>query len=138
MEVHIIISFIIGLGFLIVGLRKRQASNWFLNQGKVATGEVTDVIIKRKTGSNGYKQTYYYPVAYFETIDGQTVSQELDYGTTFNEYPKGQEIEIVYDPTDPQKCQLNSQPVLVYVPWLYMIFGFILLTVGTLLHLEWL
>ena len=136
MEVHIIISFIIGLGFLIVGLRKRQTGNWFLNQGKVTKGKVTDVIMKRETGSNSYKQTYYYPVVYFETSDGQAVSQELDYGTTFNEYAKGKEVEIVYDPADPQKCQLNSRPVLVYTPWLFMAFGFILLTVGVLLQFE--
>jgi hypothetical protein len=118
---------LIGLGVLIGGLvtaikQSRQSAG----QTK-ATGKVVD-LVKRvfNAGSAGV----YCPVVEFTTASGEAVRFESGFGTMPASHRLGQSIAVRYDPSVPQKAELDSATSRWLVPGCMILMGLGFLGMG--------
>lgn len=127
---------IIGTTFLVVGARKLQSSIWLRNNGTTTWGYVSAVLKEKKRDSDDYLQTYYTPVIAFETHNGEKIEQKLDISTSLNEYQEGMDVKVIYDPDDPQDCNIESTNRMIFLPWVFIILGLGQFVLAALSYLE--
>ena len=130
MDLFSFIPLIIGVGFMVVGIKKWQAGRWFQKHGVRTTGTVIESVRKRSRGSKYYVYT---PVIYFETPDGKPFSRKMDYGDSMESYPKGAEVDIIYDPENPKDFDFDGVNHQTIIPLLVILIG---LVITTLFMLE--
>jgi|ERR1044072_5477160 hypothetical protein len=102
--------FFIGLAVLIYSLvtfikRRGQIADW-----AQAVGVVTE--LAPETGQRGY---IYCPVVQFTTATGFPGKFTSSVGRNPAEYAIGQNVNIIYDPQNPQNAEINSSTSLWFV-----------------------
>jgi len=110
---------VIAIFLLTIGLLRLEKSSRLKKKGKKAKAIIF---------ANNYKilrpdtRGKYYPVVRFVTEDNEWITQELDFGQN-PPMPEGKEVEVLYDPLEPQEVIINSAIQVVYVPWLFITLG---------------
>ncbi len=112
-----IIALLVGVLFFFLGIavliysavalikRRRQIAAWAPGMG-VVTGLVTE------SGQRGY---IYCPVVQFTTSTGIPCNFKSSVGSNPAPYAVGQNVNIIYDPQNPQNAEINSSTSLWFV-----------------------
>ena len=97
-------------------------------RGITTQGEVLDLMVI---------EPYRRAEVKFETNDGQTVYfvDDLYWNQDFNAYQKGQQVEVIYDPADPQSTAvINDFFQRNTAPWWPVIVGAMVFLVGFIMR----
>src|SRR5205807_10128066 len=96
-------------------------------RGVAATGTVVDLVRRVfNPGSAGV----YCPVIDFATVTGQRVRFESQFGTMPASHRVGQAVAVRYDPSDPQKAEVDSATANWFVPGCTIAMGLAFLVMG--------
>jgi hypothetical protein len=98
----------------------------FVSRAASATGVVTDL---KSTELQAGMQSYN-PVVQFQTHDGRMVEFESDTGGPEESYPPGGQVEVLYDPLNPEKAHIKTFFMLWGIPLLFGGLGAVFLVVG--------
>ncbi len=90
--------------FCLWGVYAASVSLKLQSEGEITTGTVTR--LQESTTSEGYCCVYS-PVVEFE-VDGQTYSFENDNASSLPDYVVGGQVNVLYDPADPNTAQINK------------------------------
>jgi Protein of unknown function (DUF3592) len=126
-----LIILLISSGFLIVGTILWQKGNHLLTNGKVADA----VIFKNNHSTSRSGRGTYYPVVRFLTDKQEWITQELSIGYSPAK-EEGTKLQVIYDPEDPTKVEINSTLQLEILPRLFVALGIGGLIFGTLEYLN--
>jgi hypothetical protein len=73
-----------------------------------AMGTVTHLATKSGSGRHGTRSTSYVPVIHYQAQDGRDFNCTGKIGRNPPSYKVGQQVELYYDPQDPQNAHLPS------------------------------
>src|SRR3990172_9867487 len=95
----------------------------FIGKAQEVKGTVIQMVYSHSSeGGGGYA-----PVYQFKTLDGQTIVIQDSLSSNPPRFQVGQEIDILYEPGNPQKARINKWMNLYFVPVLLggmgLIFG---------------
>lgn len=121
---------IISMGLIVVG-----AKLWEKSSNLLANGRKTNAIIFKNEYRRSSDGGMYYPVVRFLTADKEWITKELDIGY-LPAKPAGTELDVIYDPEDPQTVEIYGSFQLYLLPKLLVLFGIIFLIVGVLSYAE--
>lgn len=81
-----------------------------LSKEKSAPGRVVDVVMRREyiNEQDHIIQDYYFPVVEFTADDGHRRSVQMQAGSSSQEYEKGNEVTVRYDPEHPLQARIDS------------------------------
>ena len=100
-----LIGILAGIACLVIGVIILIS---YINAQRTQTGVTTATIIRvdseMQTDSDGFDTRWYYPVVEY-TVNEQKYEARLSEGGTTNslEYKEGQEVEIQYNPNNPEE-----------------------------------
>ncbi len=121
-----IISFVfvaVGILLLVLAYREYKWKKAFTNQSQVATGKVTEVIKRTRSGSKGSTSTaYYYRVA-FQANDGKQKEFVSDKSHSTPEYQIGDAAPVLYR-VNPERAEINTISLLWFNFGLLSVLGF--------------
>lgn len=121
--VLVAILMLFGADFLYSGIREHQIGYWLYKQGKRIEGRIFKIVRKKK-GRHGV----YYPVINFQLGD-KVIVKELSIGSGFGlKYKRGNKITVVYDPDNPEDCEIKDQFRLITMPLIQFVFGFMIIS----------
>lgn len=92
-----------GIGMLVATFFIYKSTNTFLKDATRAEGTVIELVRSRSDDS-----IVYYPVVVFVSQEGEEIEFTSLSGSNPPSYSKGQTVEILYLPTQPQKAEINS------------------------------
>lgn len=90
-----------------------------IEEGIKVEGKVVEVV--SRNDSDGDR--IYYPIAQFLNENGETVTKELDYGTSPASYSVGDPISIVYRKETPNELYINSSFWIYTFPGIFIAMG---------------
>ncbi|HLP90335.1 MAG TPA: DUF3592 domain-containing protein [Nostocaceae cyanobacterium] len=90
-----------------LGIKISIDTHSFLNTAIPTQGTVTD-FVRRSSTKNSKTYYTYYPLIKFTTKEGEPTKFESSSGSNPPAYTKGQQIDILYNPQDPQSAMINS------------------------------
>lgn len=126
-----LIIVIVSLILLITGIYLWQRGNYLLKNGKKAEA----IILKNNFHSDADGGGTYHPVVWFLTDKQVWITQELNIG--FNPPRReGAQLQVIYDPEDPTKVEINSTLYLEVLPRLLVALGIVGLVFGALQYLD--
>lgn len=132
MKVIRIISFVFvaaGILLLVLAYREYKLKKAFTNQAQAATGKVTEVIKRTRSGSKGSTTTeYYYRIAY-QAKDGIQKEFVSDKSHSSPEYQTGDVVPLLYR-TDSEHAEINTISLLWFKFGLLSVLGFCLAACG--------
>ncbi len=130
---------IIGLGLLllVIAFFTYSRTKKLLKVGITTMAEIIDVVEKQSQDydEDGYSSTTtnYYPVLKFQTKDGQDVQFQASVGVSSkNKYKVGQKLEVVYDPSKPEKAKIKSFIQLWLITIILTVIGAVFVVAGIL------
>jgi hypothetical protein len=106
----------------------------FVARAEAAKGTVTDMVYRRNSSdstSGGYSAVYQ-----FKTLDGQTIVKQDSLLSNPPRFKVGQEIDILYEPGNPNKASINTWMSLYFLPALLGGIGLIFGGVGIAIALP--
>jgi len=109
----------ISIGLLAIGLLFSEKNMRLKKTGKKAKAIIFTNNYRPKINGRG---GIYYPVVRFVTEDNQWITQELDFGQK-PPMTEGKEVEVFYDPKNPQEVVMNSYRIIIFLPWALIIAG---------------
>src|SRR3712207_1020993 len=124
----------VGVVFAVRGFQGLRSTRRFVASSASATGTVTDSVGRwyRTIGDEPGFSRLSHPVVRFITGDGRTVEFESQAGS--NLAPKvGQQVTVIYDPTNPKEARINSFMMLWALPLAFTVLGAFLLVPGLLM-----
>jgi len=121
----------ISIIFLIIGIKLWERGNALLKNGR----RVNAIVFKNKF-ENSRDGGIHYPIVRFLTDKNEWVTQELSIGYSPPK-PEGSKVEVIYDPEDPNKVEINSSFQLEILPRLFVGFGLATLVVAALVFLNY-
>lgn len=130
MDTELIILLISSV-FLIVGTVIWQKGNHLMTNGKVADA----IIFKNNYQPSRSGGGTYYPVVRFLTDKQEWITQELSIGYSPAK-EEGTKLQVIYDPEDPTKVEINSMLQLELLPRLFVALGIGGIVFGTLEYLD--
>lgn len=101
------IMLVIGLGILFLGLQWRASTQNQIAAMIPAEGRVVDVVSRTST-SYGERETLFYPVVEFRTVDGESIRFQGSTGSNPAAYRAGDTVKVLYDPQTPQSALIDS------------------------------
>lgn len=108
---------VIGGIFIFFAITTFINTRTFIANAQNVTGKVVRLVYKRSSdGSSSYS-----PVFQFRTISGQMVEVEDSLSSSPPMYDEGDNVEVLYDPANPQEAKIKKFSSLYFVT---MIFGF--------------
>ncbi|MCI0615141.1 DUF3592 domain-containing protein, partial [bacterium] len=126
MKVIRVISFVFvaaGILLLVFAYRDYKWKKAFTDQAQAATGKVTEVIKRTRSGSKGSKSTeYHYRVA-FQANDGIQKEFVSDKSHSSPEYQTGDTVPVLYR-ADPERAEINTISLLWFNFGLLTVLGF--------------
>ena len=77
---------------------------------KAAPGQVVDIVVRREYENvqDRIVRDYYFPVVKFSTADGRSRTVQMSTGSSSQDYEKGDEITVLYDPQQPLDARIKS------------------------------
>ena len=123
-----LLFFVLGIALLISSVvsfikKRRQVA-----ASSSAAGVVTELV--KEMGQRGY---LYYPQVQFTTASGQTISFKSSVGSNPATYRAGQNVEVIYDPRNPQQAEIDSLTSLWIVPGCLLGMGLVFTVIGLVL-----
>lgn len=98
----------------------------FLGKAHEVKGTVVRMVYSRSSkGGGGYS-----PIYQFRTIDGQTIEQRDNLSTNPPMFKEGQQIDVLYDPANPQNSRIKRFMSLYFTSILLCGMGLIFGCVG--------
>jgi hypothetical protein len=120
----------LGVVFLAAGIAIFVHRRRFVSRAASAIGVVTDL---KSTEMQAGMQSYN-PMVQFQTHDGRMVEFESDTGgPEESSYPPGGQVEVLYDPLNPEKAHIKTFFTLWLIPLFFSGLGAVFLVVGVLL-----
>lgn len=105
------VLFLMGSAFLAVSVfviirKKMRMKNW-----TKTTGVVTDVEVSRgmRQPMGTSRSTLFKPKVRFQAADGRVIDYEPTLSNSWNNYQKGQQIEIFYNPQNPANVMFGTR-----------------------------
>ena len=126
-----LIILLISFAFLIIGTILWQKRNHLLTNGKLADA----IIFKNNFQPSRSGGGTYYPVVRFLTDKQEWITQELSIGYSPAK-EEGTKLQVIDDPEDPTKVEINSTIQLEILPKLFVGLGIGGLIIGTLEYLN--
>lgn len=116
---------IIGLALLIGAFYLYQNKQAFLKKAEVAQGTVIELQSSRSDNSTTYR-----PVVEFTTKTGKKVEFTSSVSSNPPSYNQGETVEVLYDPVNPYKADINGFTSLYLAPLILGILGIIFFLIG--------
>jgi len=123
--VGIVFSIVGGL-LALIGVFLFIRTRIFIGKAQEVKGTVMQMVYSRSSSSSGSGGGYA-PVYQFKTLDGQSIVIQDSLSSNPPRFQVGQEIDVLYEPGNPQKARINKWMNLYFVPVLLggmgLIFG---------------
>lgn len=97
-----IIFVIAGCGLLIWAYTMYSKQVTFMEQSKKTSGTVVENYVDPSEGGS-------FPIVEFKTSNGTIVRFRGHVGSTPAKFHIGQQVEVLYDPTEPENAQINTR-----------------------------
>ena len=126
--------FFIPLGGLLalIGVFLFVRTRIFISKAQEAKGIVIELVYSRTSSSSGSSGGYA-PVYQFRTLDGQNIVIQDSLSRNPPQFQVGQEIDVLYEPGNPQKARINKWMNLYFVSAMLVGLGLIFGVVGIVL-----
>lgn len=131
LTIGIVFSLVGGL-LAMIGVFLFIRTRIFISKAQKVKGTVIQMVYSRSSSSSGGGGGYA-PVYQFRTVDGQTIVMHDSLSSNPPQFQVGQEIDILYDPANPQKARINKWMNLYFVSLLLGGMGLIFGGVGVVL-----
>ncbi|MBD2355591.1 DUF3592 domain-containing protein [Tolypothrix sp. FACHB-123] len=130
-------SVMAGMGtlFTVIGVVNGLDTRSFVNSSIQTQGTVIDVVRRSSRDSDGDISYAYYPVIKFTPASGEETIFESTTGTNPPSYSRGQSINILYNPQQPNSARENSWFTLWGFPAIFTGIGSIFVVIGGALFL---
>lgn len=120
----------VGSIFVITGIIITVNTRNFVGKSISAQGTVIDLVRRTSRDSDGRSSTAYYPVIKFTASSGEPTEFEANSGSNPPAYTKDQQIEILYNPQEPQSATINSWFDLWFLPAMFTGMGSLFVVIG--------
>ncbi|MBD2596190.1 DUF3592 domain-containing protein [Nostoc spongiaeforme FACHB-130] len=120
----------IGSIFLITGIIIAIDTRSFSKNSIPAQGTVINVVKHKSRDSKGRSSTIYYPVIKFTANSGKVVEFEAGSGSNPPAYSPGQQVEILYNPQEPESAAIHSWFDLWFLPIMFIGMGSLFVVIG--------
>jgi hypothetical protein len=117
----------IGSIFLIVGIIITLNTRSFVAKSVTTQGTVID-LIRRTSGSS--RSSVYYPMIQFTTSSGDRIIFEANSGSSQPAFKKDQQVEVLYNPQQPNSAVINSWAELWLLPVICTAMGSLFVLIG--------
>ena len=121
-----IVFSIVGGLLALIGVFLFIRTRIFIGKAQEVKGTVMQMVYSRSSSSSGSGGGYA-PVYQFKTLDGQSIVIQDSLSSNPPRFQVGQEIDVLYEPGNPQKARINKWMNLYFVPVLLggmgLIFG---------------
>lgn len=97
-----------GIGMLIGAFSSYRNTSSFVKEASRAEGTVVDIVLVDMGVNTRRTSSVYKPTINFVNHEGEKVEFTSSVGTNPPSYSKGQKVEILYRPTEPQNAQIND------------------------------
>jgi hypothetical protein len=125
------ILIIIGVGITIFGYVSLKKSQNLAKNGVKTMAKVIEITERWESDSDGHQSKMYYPLLEFNDESGKKHSFQGNIGSNRKKkYQLEQQIEILYDPNEPQKAQLKNFGTMWLMPLILMAVGAMLIFGG--------
>jgi small-conductance mechanosensitive channel len=94
---------LVGFGMLVAACSMYFETNSFLSKAAITQGAVIKLLQSTSRGKITYR-----PVVRFNNKNGDTVEFVSAHGSRPPRYTVGQEVEVLYQPTDPHNAEINA------------------------------
>jgi hypothetical protein len=111
-------------GFVVGGLLALAGLLWlswtavFVLRAAKASGQITDM-----APSSGRRGTSWYPIFMFMDAHGVLRTKRSHVGSSSNTFVPGQQVTVLYLPSDPQNCEIDSFHTLWFGPLCFTVLG---------------
>ncbi|KLN62063.1 hypothetical protein WH96_00520 [Kiloniella spongiae] len=103
----------------------------FVNNARSTQGTVTDLIQSRSSSSSSTRNSYVYrPKVTFRTETGEDITFQSSTGSNPPAYARGENLNVLYDPENPQNAKISDTLSLWLGPIILGIIGFIFSVIG--------
>ena len=126
-----IVFLIVGGGFLYAGFYIRNSNRRIQANGIKTRAKIVDFVEEESEDTDGYSNTYHYPIVRFIDKNGIETTQKLN--SSSNPKKINQPIEIIYLKKDSEyEIMINSEFWKTYFPMIFIIGGFLFFGIGIL------
>jgi len=115
--------FVVSAIALTVAVARYTSTKRFLRTASTCAGTILENI--RRTDNEG--QPCYHPRFAFETPDGREMVVESSFGTNPPSFRPGQQVVVLFDPSEPKDARINTFAQLWGVAIVFGIFGSVFL-----------
>lgn len=116
---------LIGIGLLIGAFLIYLNISGFMAEAVSAQGTVIDLVQSRSSSQRSYR-----PVVRFSTEDGQTLEFTSSFGSNPPGYARGDSVQVLYPPDDPQQARIHSFLALWLMPIIFAGVGGVFALIG--------
>ncbi|MBD2441068.1 DUF3592 domain-containing protein [Nostoc sp. FACHB-110] len=120
----------VGSIFAISGIFIALNTHSFVAKGISTQGTVIDLVRHTSRDSNGRRSTAYYPVVKFTPNSGDPVTFEANSGSNPPAHQRGQQIDILYNPQEPEAATINSWFNFWFLPTMFIGMGSLFVVIG--------
>lgn len=132
---------IVGVALIVIGIFAFFRRRAQLSHSIVTIGSVVELLPQRQSGeyvveknpADGVKikrKYLYRPVISFKTESGRTVKFAASVSSSPKPFQIGDQVEVIYEPDQPQKAQINRFVYLWFNVLMLLFFGFFTLAMG--------
>ncbi|BAY24591.1 hypothetical protein NIES2100_43860 [Calothrix sp. NIES-2100] len=120
----------VGSIFAVTGIIFVINTHSFVSTAESIQGNVIDLKLRSSTDSKGRSSSAYYPVVKFTPSSGETIIFESNTGSSPPAFSKGQQVEVLYNPKQPNSAMINSWLELWFLPGMFAGMGSIFVLIG--------
>ena len=126
-----VVSSLVGALLLVVGTILWINTRMFIARAQQVRGSVDHMKYRHSSDGSGYA-----PAFKFKTLKGESIEFASRTYSDPPEFKAGQDVDILYDPQNPQRARLNKGANLYFMPLLVAVLGIIFLAVGVALSMS--
>jgi hypothetical protein len=112
------IFLIVGVVFLIIGLKMYSRQQNFAKTGIAVSATVVNIVSHKSSDSITYR-----PEVEFQTKTGETIQVVHSMGSNPPKYKKGDVVDIIYSPDNPYEIMMDSAFEKVVFPFIFIGLG---------------
>ncbi len=120
----------VGSIFVIAGIIIAVNTRSIAGKSISAQGTVIDLVKHTSKDSDGSSFTAYYPVIKFTANSGKPIEFEANSGSNPPTYTKGQKVEILYNPQEPESAKINTLSDFWILPAMFIGMGSVFVLIG--------
>ncbi|AFY46803.1 Protein of unknown function (DUF3592) [Nostoc sp. PCC 7524] len=112
---------------IVIGFKTRS----FVATSVTTQGTVIDLIRRSSSSSSSSSKSYlYYPVVRFTPSSGDPITFEVNSGSSSPEFTKDQQVEVLYNPQNPDSAMINTWSNLWLLPVVFIAMGSLFIVIG--------